>query len=208
MTASSGGWTPGYFKNSLEKRILSRLRKLVRQRRRAGHDSRRSVRFDVCDRRRGLARSQRVPYTDFVSPAMRTVSRPIRAFPSSRARSGSRSARPVFLYDDANGYYGAAETAATRPMARDRKPHRAARLPTARATPSGNGWDFSTTNSANQGLTICGGGSSLMTLAPLPVRHVRGAGSRAGHLGPYSNPSIQRVRRAPSAPCPAPASST
>jgi hypothetical protein len=72
-----------------------------------------------------------------------------------------------FLYNDANGYYwcGGENAYTTDGMGQDNPPA-GAPADCKGHTSLGDGWDFSTANTANTGLTICGGGSLLMTSSP------------------------------------------
>jgi hypothetical protein len=72
-----------------------------------------------------------------------------------------------FLYNDTHGYYwcGGESTYTTDGVGQENKPT-GAPDDCKGHTSLGNGWDFSTTDGANQGLTICGGGSRLMTTNP------------------------------------------
>jgi len=72
-----------------------------------------------------------------------------------------------FLYDDANGYYwcGGDNDYTTNGVGQENKPT-GAPDDCKGHTSLGNGWDFSESNTYNTGLTICGGGSSLMTSIP------------------------------------------
>jgi len=68
-----------------------------------------------------------------------------------------------FLYDDANGYYwcGGESGYTTDGVGQENKPT-GAPDDCKGHTSLGNGWDFSASSNANAGLTICGGGQSLL----------------------------------------------
>jgi hypothetical protein len=72
-----------------------------------------------------------------------------------------------FLYDEVNGYYwcGGDQAYTTDGVGQENKPA-GAPDDCKGHTSLGNGYDFSETNTANAGLTICGGGSVLMTSSP------------------------------------------
>ena len=168
MTTSSGGWTLGFVKNSLDN---------------GNYQDFGSSYANVAALETIPAASSAATFTSAVAGWL-----DLNAFPYTELRlagyaAGTEAYTSVaiqkstlrlsfgqngyFLYNDANGYYWCGgDTAYTTDGTGQENTPSGAPADCKGHTSLGNGWDFSEANSANQGLTICGGGASLMTSAP------------------------------------------
>jgi hypothetical protein len=168
MTTSSGGWTLGFVKNSVDN---------------GNYQDFGSSYLNVAALETIPAVSSAATFTTAVAGWL-----DLNAFPYTELRLAGYAAgaeaytsaailkstlrlsfgqNGYFLYDDANGYYwcGGDHAYTTDGMGQENPPS-GAPADCKGHTALGYGWDFSATNSANAGLTICGGGSALMTSAP------------------------------------------
>lgn len=168
MTTSGGGWTLGFIKNSVHNGNYADFG---------------SSYVDVSAVETAPADSSASTFTTAVAGWL-----DLNAFPYSELRlSGYRNGAETytseiilkntlrlafgqngyFLYNDTHGYYwcGGDNDFTTNGVGQENKPT-GAPDDCKGHTMLGNGWDFSASNTANLGLTICGGGSVLMTTHP------------------------------------------
>jgi hypothetical protein len=168
MTTAGGGWTLGFVKNSLHN---------------GNYEDFGSEYVDVAALSTDPAASSAATFAGAVAGWMDLNSFPYEELRLAGYANGAEAytSEPIakstlrlsfgqngyFLYDDANGYFwcGGDNAYTTDGVGQENKPA-GAPDDCKGHTSLGNGWDFSNVNTANAGLTICGGGSLLMTSSP------------------------------------------
>jgi len=168
MTTSGGGWTLGFVKNSLDNGNYADFGSSYVNVAALATSPAESSAATFATAVAGWLDLNAFPYTElrlagYAAGAAAYTSLAIEKS-SLRLEFGQNG---YFLYDDVNGYYwcGGESTYTTDGVGQENKPT-GAPDDCKGHTSLGNGYDFSETNSANAGLTICGGGSLLMTSSP------------------------------------------